>query len=154
MSVFLANEQSEPVDAPELRSLAETVIADEGYPEQTQVTVLLVSEDEISGYNKRFLDREGPTDVLAFPVEDLLPGAVPEHDPHGPPLMIGDVLIAPTYVRRQAGEYGVSFEDEMALMVTHGLLHLIGYDHQDDADAERMEQRERDLLAKTGRQRR
>lgn len=154
MSVFLANEQSEPVDLTALRELAELVVSDEGYPETTEVTVLLVDEGEMAGYNQRFLDREGPTDVLAFPVEHLLPGVVPEHDPHGPPLVIGDVLIAPSYVKRQANELGVSFEDEMALMVTHGVLHLIGYDHVEDAEAERMEQRERDLLAKGGRVRR
>jgi probable rRNA maturation factor len=113
-----------------------------------------VSEDEMTGYNSRFLSRAGPTDVLAFPVEDLLPGVVPEHEPHGPPLMIGDVIIAPTYVRRQAKQFGVSFEDEMALMATHGILHLIGYDHEADEDAERMEQRERDLLGLVGKDRR
>jgi probable rRNA maturation factor len=68
--------------------------------------------------------------------------------------MLGDVVIAPGYVRRQAGQIGVTFEDEMALMVTHGILHLLGYDHEADEDAERMEERERQLLAKIGRTRR
>lgn len=150
MSVFLANEQTESAELTDLHALAELVLSEEGYPESAEVTILLVSEEEISGYNRRFLDREGPTDVLAFPVEDLLPGVVPEHDPHGPPLMLGDVLIAPGYVRRQAAQLGVAHGDEMALMVTHGILHLMGYDHVEDADAERMEHRERDLLAKVG----
>jgi probable rRNA maturation factor len=154
MSVFLADEQSEDIDLAELRTLAEMVLNEEGYPEETEVTILLINEAEMSGYNERFLDRSGPTDVLAFPVEDLLPGIVPEHNPHGPPLMIGDVIVAPAYIRRQATDYEVTFEDEMALMVTHGVLHLIGYDHIVDGDAERMEQRERDLLARVGRQRR
>lgn len=150
MSVFLANEQSEPVNLRVLHELAELVVSEEGYPNSCEVTILLVDENEIAGYNRRFLDRTGPTDVLAFPVEQLLPGVVPEDDPHGPPLVIGDVLISPSYVKRQAGDQGISFDDEMALMVTHGILHLLGYDHDDDADAERMEQRERDLLAKKG----
>lgn len=154
MSVFLADEQSETVNLPELRSLAELVLGDEGYPTETQVTLLLVDDDEMTGYNRRFLEREGPTDVLAFPVEDLLPGIVPEHHPQGPPLLIGDVIIAPSYVRRQADRLGVSFEDELYLMVTHGILHLLGYDHGSDNEAEKMEQRERDLLAKVGRERR
>ena len=68
--------------------------------------------------------------------------------------MIGDVIIAPGYVRRQAGELEVEFDDEMALMVTHGILHLMGYDHQDDGDASAMEGRERELLALAGRIRR
>ena len=68
MSVFLANEQTETVAATELRALAETILADEGYPVDCEVTILLVSDDEMSGYNERFLDRTGPTDVLAFPL--------------------------------------------------------------------------------------
>lgn len=154
MSVFLADEQSETLDLAELRSLAEMTLAEEGYPAETQVTVLLVDDDEMTGYNRRFLHREGPTDVLAFPVEQLLPGIVPEHDPSGPPLMIGDVIISPSYVRRQADEHGVPFAAEMALMVVHGILHLLGYDHSDDGDAERMERRERDLLTRVGLERR
>lgn len=154
MSVFLANEQSMAVDVDALHALANLVVSEEGYPEATEVTLLLINEDEMAGYNQRFLNRTGPTDVLAFPVEELLPGVVPEHDPLGPPLMIGDVVIAPTYVERQAEDHGASFDDEMALMVTHGILHLLGYDHEVDGDAELMEQRERDLLAKVGRVRR
>ena len=151
MSIFLADEQTEQVGLDDLHALAETVLREEGYPADAEVTLLLVSDSEMASYNERFLDRGGPTDVLAFPVEDLIPGLVPDREPHGPPLMLGDVVVAPAYVRRHADELGVSFEDEMALMVTHGILHLLGYDHVDDVDAERMEARERELLAKVGR---
>lgn len=154
MSIFLADEQTERIGLQGLRSLAETVLRDEGYPSDAEVTVLLVSESEMASYNEKFLQREGPTDVLAFPVEELKPGKVPDADPQGPPLVLGDVVIAPAYVRRQADEYGVSFEDEMALMVTHGILHLLGYDHVEDEEAEHMEARERELLGKVGRVRR
>jgi len=154
VSVFLANEQSAEVDVGPLRHLAELVLAEELYPKSTEVTLLLVREEEMAGYNKRFLKREGPTDVLAFPVEELFPGVVPEHDDHWPPIMLGDVIIAPTYVRRQANEFEVDFADEMALMVTHGVLHLLGYDHENDDEAEWMERRERELLSKVGRARR
>lgn len=154
MSIFLADEQTEQVGLGDLHSLAELIVREEGYPEDAEVTLLFVSESEMASYNRRFLDRGGPTDVLAFPVEDLLPGVVPDNEPHGPPLMLGDVIIAPAYVRRQATEHGVGFDDEMALMVTHGILHLLGYDHVEDDDAERMEARERQLLALVGRARR
>lgn len=154
MSVFLADEQTEPVQVEELRNLAQLVLSEEGYPGSTEVAILFVSEEEMSQYNQRFLEREGATDVLAFPVETLIPGAVPDLDPHGPPLIAGDVIIAPAYVRRQAASLGVDAEDEMALMVTHGVLHLLGYDHETDQEANHMEQRERDLLAKVGRARR
>lgn len=154
MSVFLADEQTESVGIADLHSLAEMIMSEEGYPDDVEVTLLFVDEEEMASYNERFLSRRGPTDVLAFPVEELLPGVVPDHDPQGPPLMLGDVVIAPGYVRKQADDYGVSFEDEMALMVTHGILHLLGYDHLDDEEAERMEERERELLARVGKRRR
>lgn len=154
MSVFLANEQDERVDTAGLRTLAELVVAEEGYPDSTEVAILFVREKEMAGYNERFLDRDGPTDVLAFPVEDLIPGVVPDLDPNGPPLIVGDVIIAPAYVHSQAEEMGVDPEDEMALMVAHGILHLLGYDHETEDEAEHMEERERDLLAKVGRERR
>lgn len=154
MSIFLADEQTESVGLPELHRLAETIMGEEGYPDDVEVTLLFVDESEMASYNQRFLSRDGPTDVLAFPVEELLPGVVPDHDPHGPPLMLGDVVIAPAYVRRQAEKQGVTFDDEMALMVTHGILHLLGYDHVEDDEAERMEERERALLALVGRERR
>lgn len=154
MSVFVADEQKETVGLGDLRALADLVLREEGFPDDAEVTLLFVDETEMASYNQRFLERHGATDVLAFPVEELLPGVVPEPDPRGPPLMLGDVVIAPAYVRRQALDHGVSFDDEMALMVTHGILHLVGYDHVEDDEAERMEERERELLAKAGRRRR
>jgi probable rRNA maturation factor len=152
--IFLADEQTDQVGLSDLHFLAQLVLREEGYSDEVEVTLIFISEPEMSAYNERFLDRSGPTDVLAFPVEDLLPGVVPETDPQGPPLMLGDVIIAPGYVRRQAESNGVGFDDEMALMVTHGILHLLGYDHVEDDDAERMEARERELLASAGRSRR
>lgn len=130
------------------------VLAEEGYPESTELTLLFVKDDEMASYNMRFLDRQGPTDVLAFPVEDLNAGEVPDVDPKGPPIIVGDVIIAASYVRRQAADLRVGFEDEMSLIVTHGILHLIGYDHQTDDEAIVMEAREAELLAKAGEQRR
>jgi probable rRNA maturation factor len=150
VSVFLADEQGESVDLDQLRRLAELVLSEEGYPSETELTVLLVSDDEMAAYNERFLDRSGPTDVLAFPVEELLPGVVPDQDSNGPPLIVGDVIVAPAYVSRQADENEADFGDEMALMVAHGILHLLGYDHIEDDDAELMERRESELLSLVG----
>ena len=154
MSVFVADEQTETVGLADLHALAEHVLREEGFPADAEVTLLLVDETEMASYNQRFLERQGATDVLAFPVEELLPGVIPDRTPLGPPLMLGDVVIAPAYVRRQARDFGVSFDDEMALMVTHGILHLLGYDHGDEDEAKRMEERERQLLAMIGSKRR
>ena len=150
MIVFLADEQDEPVKPEPLRTLAELVLKEEKLPAATEVSVVLVDEAQMTRYNTAFMGREGPTDVLALPLENLRPGRAPVPRPTGPPLNLGDVFICPTVVERQATEAGVAFDRELALMVVHGILHLLGYDHVDDADAESMESRERELLAMAG----
>lgn len=150
MTVFVADEQDVDVPTDEVRALAAAVLADEGYPEGVEVTLLLVDEVTMEGYNERFMGRVGATDVLAFPLEDLTPGKAPTPSPGDPPLLLGDIVIAPSYVRRQAEERGVAFHDELALMVVHGMLHLMGWDHADDEQAERMERREAGILASVG----
>ncbi len=154
MNVFVADEQDDPLDTEPLRHLAEEALRAEGFPDTAEVTLLFVTGEQMARYNQRFLNRSGPTDVLAFPLEDLQPGRVPPSEVNGPPLNVGDVVIAPDFVRRQARDMGVPFNDELALMVVHGVLHLLGYDHQDDEDAAAMERRERELLAVAGRRRR
>ncbi|HEY5579274.1 MAG TPA: rRNA maturation RNase YbeY [Acidimicrobiia bacterium] len=151
MNVFVANEQDEPLGTKPLLRLAELVLEAEGLPPDTEVSILLVTPEQITEYNERFMQRQGPTDVLAFPLEGLEPGTPPEQIPNGPPVNLGDVVISPSYVREQAKRANIQFEDEMELIVVHGLLHLLGYDHQEDEDAEVMETRERDLLGVTRR---
>lgn len=133
---------------------AEQALALEGVPNRTELAITLVSDDEIAGLNATALGREGPTDVLSFPVEDLTPAGLADLSESGPPFLIGDVVIAPDYVRRQAESLGVDFAAELALMVTHGVLHCLGYDHEEDAEAEAMEERERFILGQYGFERR
>jgi probable rRNA maturation factor len=155
VNVFLADEQSTPVDIEALVHLAGLVLRRERYPDATDVTVVLVDEEVMSGYHESHLGEPGTTDVLAFPLEHLRPGRPPAPPAQGaPPLHLGDVLIAPSYVARQALDHGVGFADEMALMLVHGILHLLGYDHESEVDAEAMEERERELLAEVGVRRR
>lgn len=150
MNVFVTDEQPVPVDLAGVRLLTESVLTDEGYPAESEVTVMFVTDEAMAEYNERFMSRTGPTDVLAFPVDRLEPGVAPDHRPGSPPVMLGDVIIAPAYVSRQAMEHGSEFTDELALMVVHGMLHLMGWDHAADSQAEEMEARERALLAKVG----
>jgi len=155
MTVLVADEHpSSGVDPQVLQRVAEAVLFAEGFPPEAELSITLVEDDEMASWNSRALGKSGPTDVLSFPVEPFRPGDAPAPVPDGPPLLIGSVVIAPDYVRRQADEYGVGMESEIALMVAHGVLHLLGYDHQDDADADLMESRERDILASQGRSRR
>lgn len=149
MNVVFLDEQDDPLEPGPLVALATAVLEKERLPVDTEMSLRLVDENTISEHNLEYLGREGPTDVLSFPIEDLVPGQ--EHpDMGGPPLLIGDVLICPSVVRRKAAAAQVRFEDELALIVVHGILHLLGYDHADDADAELMEERERVLLANMG----
>ncbi len=88
--------------------------------------------------------------VRAVPVDQLAPGEIPTTIANGQPISLGDIFICPNVVGEQAVELGVSLTDEMALIVTHGILHLLGYDHSDPADAAKMSARERGLLKKEG----
>ena len=120
------------------------------------MSLLFIDEAGIASLNEQFLGRTGPTDVLAFPIEDDptssgrspdLGGTGPGSEPEDVPLtLLGDVVICPAVATRNAIDHDVTYDDEMALLVVHGLLHLLGMDHQADADAERMERLERRLL--------
>lgn len=154
MNVFVADEQAEPVDVSGLRHLASSVLEGEAYPADTEMSVILVNEEDMAGYHQRFLDGSGPTDVISLPIEELKPGHTPGGPSGGPPPMLGDVILAPSYIRRQASDLEQEFDDEMALMMVHGILHLLGYDHEDEADAAVMEEKERHILAAAGRVRR
>lgn len=146
----IIDEQPLPVDVDHLMEVLTTVIDAEGYPEGTDVCVTLLTDDEMARHHFEAMGLAGPTDVLSFPIEMLLPGKPPSIEDGGPPLLLGDVLIAPAYVQAQATEYATTFVAELSLMTVHGVLHLMGYDHQADDDAEMMEGRERVILAEFG----
>jgi probable rRNA maturation factor len=122
----------------------------------TEVSLLFVDEMTIAELNERFLFREGPTDVLSFPIDDEPErgGRSPDEGTTGPteaqgdavPSLLGDVVICPAVAARNASGKGVAADGELALLVVHGLLHLLGMDHEDEEEAERMEHRERQLL--------
>jgi probable rRNA maturation factor len=137
--------------------LAEHVLAGERAPDDAEMAVVFVDTATIADLNQQFLGAHGPTDVLAFPLEEEIPvGRYPDEggrgpgatsDPPEPPLAIGDVVVCPEVAQRQADERGIALDDELALLVVHGTLHLFGYDHAEPDDAERMQRRERELLA-------
>ena len=153
MIIEFGDEQDEPVPVDELVRLAEIVLKSEGLDDATSVAISLVDGPTIAALNESHLGKIGPTDVLSFPIEDAKPGEPPLQNPDGPPTHLGDVFIAPSVVRVNAERDDVLYEDEMALMVVHGLLHLLGWDHVDDKDAEAMEKREAELLRLVGRDR-
>ena len=150
MIIVFGDEQDEPVPVGELTELAQRVLSAEGLDPGTGVSITLVDEQVITELNLEHLGKTGPTDVLSFPIEDAFPGAPPRSDAGGPPVDLGDVVIAPSVVRANGAHDGTSFDDGMALMVVHGLLHLLGWDHVDDDEAVAMEKREGELLSLIG----
>jgi probable rRNA maturation factor len=157
IDVFAADEQgTHPLDVARWANLARQVLAARGVKGETEVSLLFVDEDAMAALNEQFLGKSGPTDVLSFPIEDE-PGPTgrsPDFGGSGPgssaeqgaPTLLGDVVICPAMASRNAVAHEVSFEDEVALLVVHGLLHLLGMDHEDDTEAERMEALEQQLL--------
>ena len=159
VDVFCADEQADrPVDLARWAALARSVLADRGVKGDAEVSLLFVDETAIAALNEQFLERRGPTDVLAFPIEDDpgpggrspdLGGTGPGSEAATEPLLLlGDVVICPAVAATNAVEHGVATDDELALLVVHGLLHLLGMDHKVDVEAEAMERLERALLAR------
>ena len=157
IDVFAADEQqAHPVDVARWAALARQVLAARGVKGETEVSLLFVDEDAIAALNEQFLGKAGPTDVLSFPIEDepVSSGRSPDFGGSGPGAdpeevaltLLGDVVVCPAVAARNADEHEVSVDDEVALLVVHGLLHLLGMDHEDEAEAERMEALERQLL--------
>jgi probable rRNA maturation factor len=157
MAVFASDEQSAvAVDLPRWLRLARLVLAEERAPADAEVSLIFVDEDAIADLNRRFLDGDGPTDVLSFPIDDHLPsGRHPDTggrgpgsatEPTDPPVVLGDVVVCPTVADRQAPTHAGSLDDELALLVVHGVLHLLQYDHADELEAASMQRRERELL--------
>ena len=141
---------SEDFELGVLRALANATLLSEGLPSDTEVAISLLDVAAMAELNEAHMGKSGPTDVLSFPLEDLAPGSLPQAMSDGPPVNLGDVFICPGVVANNAAAARVRLRDEMALMVVHGLLHLLGYDHVVDSEAEQMEQRERDLMAAAG----
>jgi len=158
MAVFASDEQSTvEVDLPRWLRLARLVLSEERAPTDAEVSLIFVDEDAITDLNGRFLGGDGPTDVLAFPIDDdhLPSGRHPDTggrgpgsatEPSDPPLVLGDVVVCPTVAARQAPAHAGTVDDELALLVVHGVLHLLNYDHADEREAASMQRRERELL--------
>lgn len=152
MNVVFTDEQDDPLPSDPLVDLAVVAMKAEGLPSSTELAVTLVDEERMAALNAEYMGKAGATDVLSFPIEEFQPGE-PIPDGGGPPLLLGDVVVCPSVVRANSERAGVPFGDEMALMVVHGILHLLGRDHVIDAEAELMEQREREILEMVGRSR-
>jgi probable rRNA maturation factor len=165
MNILICNEQ-ETIDLDErflqtLREFAGFVLKHERAGDNIELSVALVEENEIRNLNAVYRGKDTSTDVLSFEIDSGKPGDLDVEEeqparaddalrigqPAGIQRMLGDVVICPSVAMRRADEFGQTFEQEMTLLLTHGILHLLGYDHANDSEAEAMEAKEREVLA-------
>jgi len=157
IDIYAADEQNDrPVDLERWVELCRQALVDEGVRGLAEVSLIFSTESVIADLNEQFMGKEGPTDVLSFPIDAEAddsgrtpdaggtgPGEAPEHEI---PQLVGDIVLCPAVAARNAVEHECSFDDEVALLIVHGVLHLRGWDHMVDDEAERMEAREQVIL--------
>jgi probable rRNA maturation factor len=136
MSIEIANESGVGVDSDAILAVARHALDEMGVNPLAELSILLVDADYMAELNHRWMDGDGPTDVLAFPMDE---GSV-DHGPGeaggGEPALLGDIVLCPEMAAKQAAEAGHATADELALLTVHGTLHLLGYDHA-EPDEER-----------------
>ena len=159
IDIFAADEQSDlDIDLSRWSELVRSALTDEGVRGPAEVSLIFANEVAMTELNEKFMGRSGPTDVLSFPIDDepTPTGRNPDAGGTGPgdppeleiPQLVGDIVICPIVASRNAVEHERSVDDEIALLAVHGVLHLLGWDHAVDAEADKMETRERELLAR------
>ena len=137
-----------------VRKVIRTALAAEGMTYPCEVDVRITNAAGIHEINREMRSVDRPTDVLSFPVFDLIPGELPDEldaDPGTGLIPLGDMVISMEHVVAQAKEYGHSNRRELAYLVTHSVLHLLGYDHLDEGEQKKqMRGREEAILEELG----
>ncbi|GGP18561.1 rRNA maturation RNase YbeY [Nonomuraea glycinis] len=140
MSIEINNETGAEVGEELLVSLATHVLGEMGINPLAELSIVIVDEDVMSELHEKWMGEAGPTDVLAFPMDELRPGGGARGDADVPadPALLGDVVLCPEVATRQAAEAGHSAQEELELLCTHGILHLMGYDHAEPEEHKEM----------------
>jgi probable rRNA maturation factor len=154
MSIEINNESGFDVDEPVLVKLARFVLDAMRIDPLAELSIVLLDTDAMSALHVQWMDLPGPTDVMAFPM-DASDGPLDRLDPSAPPptdegvaeAMLGDVVLCPAVAADQAASAGHSTESELHLLCTHGILHLLGYDHGDPDEEREMFELQARLLA-------
>ncbi|WP_062518452.1 rRNA maturation RNase YbeY [Demequina gelatinilytica] len=137
------NETDATVDEVEFAELARYVLAQMHVADGAELAIMFVDEEAMEQLHLQWMDEPGPTDVLSFPMDELRPGTPDQPTPAG---LLGDIVVCPSVAARQAATAGHSAEEEMLLLTTHGLLHLLGYDHVEPEEEKEMFALQRNLL--------
>jgi probable rRNA maturation factor len=138
VSIDINNESGVSVDEGEMSRLARYVLDEMGINPLADLSVLIVDTEAMETLHVQWMDEPGPTDVLAFPMDELHdpgPGGAAEDDA---PALLGDVVLCPQVAEKQAKDAGHSTADELHLLCTHGILHLLGYDHAEPEEEKEM----------------
>ena len=150
MNIVVSGIGREDIDETEVAEFVESILRQESVAEDSILSVAFIDKAAMTDLNVEHMSKQGPTDVLSFPIEDAAPGRPPAAIAGGPPLDLGDIFICEDVVEAHAAEYEVPYTSELHLMVVHGVLHILGWDHQNDVEAEAMELREAQHLATIG----
>ncbi|HRV68881.1 MAG TPA: rRNA maturation RNase YbeY [Marmoricola sp.] len=135
MSIEIMNESGDDFDSRRSQRLCRFVMDQLRIHPQAELSLRAVNEATISELNEKWMEKTGPTDVLAFPMDELRPGLVNEDPEEG---ILGDLVLCPAIAARQATEAGHSVTDEIDLLTVHGILHLLGYDHAEPDEHKEM----------------
>lgn len=142
MEIQLINKQSDvSLNGWLLKRLAKKTLESLGQEENVELSLVLVDEEEMEELNYEYRGIEKPTDVLSFSLYDDSTKADATR-----PLILGDVIICPNVAKKNSVEHGVELSKEIDLLIIHGILHLFGFDHEDEEDALAMEAKEKEIL--------
>jgi probable rRNA maturation factor len=156
VSIEVENSSSySDVDLGALVGVARHVLERMGVSPLAELSLALVDEPQMTELHLRWMDLPGPTDVMAFPMDELdlrtsrgtLAPSVGDRSEESPPLVLGDVVLCPSVAEKQAAEAGHTTGDELALLTTHGVLHLLGFDHAEPEEHAEMFGLQAELLA-------
>lgn len=137
------NETDARIDEAEFAALGAFVLDKMHVAAEADLAILFVDEAAMEELHIKWMDEPGPTDVLSFPMDELRPGTPSQPTPAG---LLGDIVVCPSVAARQAHTAGHSAEEEMLLLTTHGILHLLGYDHAEPEEEKEMFALQRQLL--------
>ena len=143
MSIEINNESTIPVDEAAILRLAAFALDTMHVHADAELAIVLVDEGAMEQLHVQWMDEPGPTDVLSFPMDELRPGT---EDQETPPGLLGDIVLCPQVAQSQAETAGHSTLDELLLLTTHGVLHLLGFDHAEPAEEKEMFGIQRDIL--------
>ena len=143
VSIDVLNETEYALDELELVACARYVLAQMKVHPQADLCLRLVDEPAMETLHVQWMDLPGPTDVMSFPMDELRPGREGSEPQEG---VLGDIVLCPSVAERQAREAGHATEEELLLLTTHGILHLLGYDHAEAEEEKEMFELQRQLL--------